>query len=263
MVFNAEVISDTHLNMQRYSREQIEKIFPGNSPNLILAGDIGDPDEKSLYMAINIACSKYKRVIYIPGNHEFYQRIPGSKKTPASTLAWFRSLENKWNNFHFFYRRTEVYDGVRIIGATGWSTAPNDSTWSLTISEEGRKDREFIEQAISKSKEPVLVVTHYPPTLRILQDNFKNKLTQYNYAQDLEYMFRYPVHTWIFGHVHQTHDFNIPYSSAISGAGNIRFLCTPYGYPTEPNANSMAKPFIVPTALALGVYPYDMNYQKR
>jgi len=263
MVFNAEVISDTHLNMQRYSREEIEKIFPGNAPNLILAVDIGDPDEKSLYIAISIACSKYKRVIYIPGNHEFYQRIPGSKKTPASTLAWFRNLENKWRNFHFFYRRTEVYDGVRIIGATGWSTAPNDSTWSLTISEEGRKDREFIEQTISKSKEPILVVTHYPSTLRILQDNFKNKLTQYNYAQDLDYMFRYPVHTWIFGHVHQTHDFIISYSSSMSGTGNIRFLCTPYGYPTEPNANSQAKYFTIPTALTLGVYHDDMNYQKR
>jgi predicted phosphodiesterase len=260
MGFHAEVISDTHLNLWNYNDKQIAVIFPGNSTNLILAGDIGDPDHPSLYKAIKIACSKYRRVIYIPGNHEFYNRVQGSKKTPATTLAWFRNLEKTFTNFYFFYRRTEVYDGVRIVGATGWSSSPNDTDWSKSISEEGRKDKEFIEQAISKSNEPVLVITHYPSTMRVLQDNFKNKITEYNYAQNLEYMFRYPVHTWIFGHVHQSHDFKIPYSSSMSGAGNVRILCAPYGYPSEPLANSVAKPFRVPTLLTLAKSPDDMMY---
>ena len=260
MGFHAEVISDTHLNLWNYNDEQITRIFPGNSSNLILAGDIGDPDHPSLYKAIKIACTKYRRVIYIPGNHEFYNRIQGSKKTPAITLAWFRKLESIFTNFYFFYRRSEVYDGVRIIGATGWSSSPNDTDWSKSISEEGRKDKEFIEQAISKSKEPVLVITHYPSTMRVLQENFRNKITEYNYAQNLEYMFRYPVHTWIFGHVHQSHDFNIPYSSSMSGAGNVRILCAPYGYPNEPIANLVAKSFIIPTLLTLAKSPDDMRY---
>ena len=76
--FKAEVISDTHLNMWKYSDEQISAIFPGTAvtgaSTLILAGDIGDPDEESLYKAINFARQKYKRVIYVPGNHEFYNR---------------------------------------------------------------------------------------------------------------------------------------------------------------------------------------------
>jgi predicted phosphodiesterase len=260
MGFHADLISDTHLNLWRYTDEQISAIFPGNSTNLILAGDIGDPDHPSLYTAIKSACSKYRRVIYIPGNHEFYNRVQGSTKTPASVLAWFRSLETVFTNFYFFYRRTEVYDGVRIIGATGWSTSPKETAWNRSISEEGRKDREFIEQKISISKEPVLVITHYPSTLRVLQDNFKNKITQYDYAQNLEYMFRYPVHTWIFGHVHQSHDFKVPYSSCMSGAGNVRILCAPYGYPNEPIANPVAKVFTIPTSLTLAKSPDDMMY---
>ena len=247
--FKAELISDTHLNLWKYTKDKIIPIFPGKARNLILAGDIGDPDEATLYNALEIAKQRYQNIIYIPGNHEFYNRIPGSKKTPASVLAWFEKLDTQWSNFHFFYRRSEVFDGVRILGATGWSTSPRGTEWSKAISEEGRKDREFLEQSLNRSKEPVLAITHYPSTLRVLQENFANKITQYDYAQNLEYMFRYPLHTWIFGHVHQSHDFNIPYSSSMSGAGNVRIICAPYGYPNEPIANHVAKSFIVPAVL--------------
>jgi predicted phosphodiesterase len=195
-VFDAETISDTHLNLWKYTTPEIARIFPGTSTNLILAGDIGDPDEKSLYTALEIARKRYKRIIYVPGNHEFYNRQPGSKKTPASTLDWFQKLDDQWDNFHFFYRRSELIDGIRVLGATGWTTSPRDTEWAHTISAEGRADIEFLEQGISRSREPVLVVTHYPSTLRVLEENFKNKITQYDYAQDLERLYRYPVHTW-------------------------------------------------------------------
>lgn len=242
--FQAEVISDTHLNMWKYTDEQIRAIFPGTTPTLILAGDIGDPDDASLYRALQIACKIYKNVIYVPGNHEFYSRVPGSKKTPSSVLNWFQKLDDQWSNFHFFYRRTEVMDGVRIIGATGWSSSPNMDVWSNIISEEGKKDIEYIEQQLSLSKERVLVLTHYPSTFRVLQDKFKDTITQFDYAQDLERLYRPPLHTWIFGHVHQKHDFMIPYSS-LQGNGKVRILCNPYGYPNEGITASLPKPFSI------------------
>jgi predicted phosphohydrolase len=233
MVFEAEYISDTHLNLWKYKPAQILPIFPGLTPTLILAGDIGDPDEPTLYQTLDLVRSKYKRVLYIPGNHEFYAREPGSKKSPQQVISWFDRLDQQWDTFHLFYRRQEVYDGVRVIGATGWSTAPKDTAWANMISEEGRMDREFISQALAKSKEKCLVVTHYPSTLRVLQDNFRNKPGQFDYAQDLEYLYHPPVHTWIFGHVHQRHEINIPYASSLRGNGTVRVLCNPYGYPHE------------------------------
>lgn len=248
--FRAEVISDTHLNLWNYTPEQIGNIFPSNpsTPNLILAGDIGDPDHQSLYTALQIAKERYKRVIYIPGNHEFYNRQPNSKKTPASVLSWFNKLDAQWDNFHFFYRRNEVYDGVRILGATCWSTSPKDNEWSKTISEEGRKDINFLEQGLIYSTKPTLVVTHYPSTMRILTHDFVDKPGRFDYAQDLERMYRYPVNTWLFGHVHQKHDFTVPYSSSLYGAGKVRIICNPYGYPNEPLASSKPMPFSISTA---------------
>jgi predicted phosphodiesterase len=260
MSFKGEVISDIHINLASYTKEKISRLFPGGE-NLVLAGDIGDPDDLSLYTALDLARSKYKRVIYIPGNHEFYITEKGSKKTPASTIAWFKRLEDQWDTFKFFYRRTEVYDGVRIIGATGWSTSPRDTDWSKSISEEGRRDREFLQHTISLSKEPVLAITHYPPTPRILQENFRNKITEYDYAQNLEYMFRYPLHTWIFGHVHQAHDLKMPFSSSMLGAGNLRLLCAPYGYENEAKGVLKPKPFTVPSLLTLEESQYDTTFR--
>jgi len=258
MEFRAEVISDTHLNLWKYKPEQITSIFPGLEPNLILAGDIGDPDEISLYTAINIARQKYKRVIYIPGNHEFYVREPGSKKNPASVLSWFQKLDDQWDNFHFFYRRNEVYDGVRILGATGWTTSPKMTTWANSISEEGRKDITFLEEGISHSIEPVIVVTHYPSTTRVLQEGFAGKPFQYDYAQDLERMYRNPVKSWIFGHVHQKHDLTIPYTSSF-GSGSIRLLCNPYGYPSD--GITCSKPLRFSILANSAKFPDDMTYR--
>ena len=251
------LLSDTHLNQWKYSPSQISALFPGDDETLILAGEIGDPDEGSLYTALNIARSRYKNIVYVPGNHEFYVRENGSKKTPASVLAWFQKLDDQWSNFHFFYRRSEVLDGIRVLGATGWTSAPNiGDSWSNMISEEGKKDIEFLEQSISTAKEPVIVITHYPSTLRVLQENFKNKLTQFNYAQDLERLYRAPVALWAFGHVHQKHDFTIPYSS-LHGDGEIRIVCNPYGYPSEGITAA------IPMSLTVAKSPYGMSYRRQ
>ena len=236
------LLSDTHLNLWKMTPDQISSIFPGDDTTLVLAGDIGDPDEASLYTAVNIARQRYKRVLYVPGNHEFYLREPKTKKTPASVLAWFQKLDDQWSNFHFFYRRNEVFDGIRVLGATGWTSAPDNSEWSNLIREEGRKDRDFLEQAINTSKEPTIVVTHYPSTLQVLQAEYKNKLTQFNYAQDLERLYRSPVKVWAFGHIHQKHDFSIPYSS-LDGDGEVRILSNPYGYPKDGITASLPLPF--------------------
>lgn len=257
--FHGEVISDTHLNLGKYTTDQISAIFPGSASTLVLAGDIGDPDEVSLYTALNIARRRYKRILYIPGNHEFYVKESGSKKTPASVLDWFQKLDDQWDNFHFFYRRNEVIDGVRILGATGWTTSPKMTKWATTISDEGKKDISFLEQGLLHSKEPVLAITHYPSTMRVIDTNFKDKITRFDYAQDLERLYYPPLHTWIFGHIHQTHDFQIPYNSWM-GNSNIRILCNPYGYRGEV-ASYLPKPFTVNSIKVSAKFHDDTSYR--
>jgi hypothetical protein len=56
--FQAEYISDTHMNWWKYDSVQIMTLFPGLAPTLILAGDIGDPDEPTLYRILDIVIKK-------------------------------------------------------------------------------------------------------------------------------------------------------------------------------------------------------------
>lgn len=261
MTSKFSLLSDTHVNLWKYPDETISDLFPGDEGTLILAGDIGDPDEGSLYNALNIARTRYQTILYVPGNHEFYVREPGSKKTPASVLSWFQKLDDQWSNFHFFYRRSELVDGIRIIGATGWTCAPElGSSWSNMVSQEAKKDIAFFEQSIASSKEPTLVISHYPSTLQVLQDHYRDKLTQFNYAQDLERLYRSPVKVWAFGHVHQKHDFTIPYSS-LQGDGEVRLLCNPHGYPNDGITASIPKPFAITKTGGAAKSLYGMSYQ--
>jgi len=222
-----ELLSDIH-SEQWPKTLDIPSLFPAKTPTLILAGDIGKPDHPTLHKLIRYACTKYTDVIYVPGNHEFYDR------EPREVLSWFKKVDDEFTNFHFFYRRTQIIEGVRIIGATCWSTAPHGTAYSHMIGEEGKKDREFINQTLSKTTQPTLVVTHYCPTLRCVSESLQDTLKQYDYAQDLEFMFRPPIKTWIFGHLHQQHDFILPYSSSMFGLGGVRLLCKPYGKPSDP-----------------------------
>jgi len=255
------LLSDTHVNLWKYPHDKILDLFPGDDTTLILAGDIGDPDEGSLYNALNMARTRYRKIIYVPGNHEFYLRESGSKKTLSSVLAWFQKLDDQWSNFHFFYRRSEYIDGVQIIGATGWTCAAElGDNWSNMITEEGKKDIEFFEHSIAISKEPTLVISHYPSTLHALQDNYKNSLNQFNYAQDLERLYRSPVKVWAFGHVHQKHDFNVPYSS-LQGDGEVRILCNPHGYPKDGITASIPKPFAIKKTVDAAKSLYGMSYR--
>ena len=81
------MISDLHLefhptinNLSDLS-SKVPSLFEGiNNPNkgqtrdiiLILAGDVGYPTEKNYWNFIEDCASKYKHVIYICGNHEYY-----------------------------------------------------------------------------------------------------------------------------------------------------------------------------------------------
>ena len=103
------------------------------------------------------------------------------------------------------------------------------------VNQEGKKDRDYIDKMISSSNDATLVVSHYCPTLRVLKDAYSGTLAQYDYAQNLEYMFRPPLHTWVFGHIHQTYEFKLPYTSSMFGDGSVNLLCMPYGKPSDGN----------------------------
>jgi predicted phosphodiesterase len=224
-----ELLSDIHSNLWKPNQIDFSSLFPAKTSTLILAGNIGNPDHPSLHSLIRYVCNKYSSIIYVPGNHEFIG------KPPHKVLHWFERVDEEFSNFHFFYRRTERINGIRVIGATAWTSGPYGTSYSNMVNQEGKKDRDYIDKMILSSNDATLVVSHYCPTLRVLKDAYSGTLAQYDYAQNLEYMFRPPLHTWVFGHIHQTYEFKLPYTSSMFGDGSVNLLCMPYGKPSDGN----------------------------
>lgn len=72
-----QIMSDLHLEV---GRQYADFDIPPKAPYLVLAGDVGRlVDFESLRDFLALQCSKFEKVFYVLGNHEFYgtSRIKG------------------------------------------------------------------------------------------------------------------------------------------------------------------------------------------
>jgi predicted phosphodiesterase len=84
-----------------------------------------------------------------------------------------------------------------------------------------------IDNLISDSKLPIVVITHHVPSYKLIDPVFTtNKYKPYNqcYFTDCEKYFKDPIKVWIYGHTHKESNTEI---------NGIKFLCNPKGYPNE------------------------------
>lgn len=111
-------------NPQRIFRDKMGLFdsFAGKG-NLIIAGDLVESKEWDwLEYCIRILCKQNDRVIYVPGNHDFYDHSFGEydKYKKKSSL-------NKLKNFYWLDNESVVIDGVKIVGSSLWYREPPDN----------------------------------------------------------------------------------------------------------------------------------------
>lgn len=231
-----QYLSDIHIE---YKNDQVpdplKYITPGQSTTLILAGDIGSLYKfNQLRFFLKALCTYFSTVLYVPGNHEFYQMTGYEPLQWPELLQRLSILESEIPNLHVLDRRTIVIDNVRIIGCTLWSDIKcplprfisrihGDSTQSYR--KRYQNDMRFLRRAIAQpSSLPMLVVTHYPPTYRVVttkRDRFVSL-----YASHLDDLVDSPcLNTWICGHVHVNFD--------IITQGNARIVSNQKGKPRD------------------------------
>ncbi len=133
------LISDLHLefhpNINNLSdlSLKVPSLFEGiNNPNkgqtrdiiLILAGDIGYPTEKNYWNFIEDCASKYKHVIYICGNHEYYDdQIDIVNDTIKFNNEKLRKI---YPNLWFLNKEKVIIDDVTFLGTTLWTNIPEN-----------------------------------------------------------------------------------------------------------------------------------------
>lgn len=207
---------------------------PSNDAELIVAaGDIGLG-----LMGLEWLQTLNKTVIYVAGNHEFYDHEHGQHVAQLRALA-------QGSNVHFLENDVLIVDGVRFIGCTLWTNLLLEgdlkaNVLGLTLNDFKKiqyqqevfnqqhftqlyKDScQWLEAMVAQPfAGKTVVVTHHAPA-NWSWNKAPGDLKRMAYCNDLKgLLYENPVDVWFHGHVHGISDYRI---------ADTRVLCNPRGY---------------------------------
>lgn len=236
------VASDLHLEFWQGKETEHWKKFPYHQidkPTVcICAGDLTNFRLPERIYTEHFArfCERFDKVIYVPGNHEYYgcnvnevrPKIVALENYLAPTLTVLRSGE------------PYLFDGQRFIGDTMWFVdKPDVHIYRTYISDSYQikglfpwcftESSLFMNYLRSEVREDDIVVTHHIPNDFDTQPRWRESNTQSYFLNDD--CARYWINpntikpkAWVYGHTHDKHDYNI---------GRTHFICNPIGYPGE------------------------------
>lgn len=233
-----QVMSDLHLD--QWTTEDHKRFVEETQTDadaLVLAGDIVSLKPQSWRKSVDRLTEfgvRYKYVIYVPGNHEYWgTRID-------DVLADSRKLEQEVPGLVFLdpcdFR--EVL-GKRFYGATMFQPAPVTENerlaWYEFADRRMIKDfryeaphhfRDFKDTLEAYLNPGDIVVTHHAPSNGSLDPLWAgNRFNRWFITPEMEPLIlkRKPA-LWIHGHVHTPFDYRL---------GETRVICNPRGYPGE------------------------------
>jgi predicted phosphodiesterase len=232
---NVTIMSDLHLECGKLDD------LPGGDI-LILAGDTIEVSHLRWRLLnktrwqfkrfVKHELSKYKIVLYVLGNHEYYNMYMDEVK--PMLVSFFRECDV--DNIHILDDATVTLEGVKFIGSTLWSKfgfktdnqdIVQDYVQDMTdIKKKGHKlsvediflqhmqSVSFIKKELSNTTLPTVVITHFVPMLQAF-DHFI-PLEEIWVSDQTALINMYKPNVWIYGHNHISKDFVINQTRFIS-----------------------------------------------
>jgi Icc-related predicted phosphoesterase len=251
-----QIVSDLHMEFGHIDK-LYKEICSAEADVLILAGDISSSD--AIVEDINrIQIDSGKRVIFVPGNHEYYR---SSRKTLDSEMM---TLEDINPNIHVLMERDICIEGICFMGTTGWWDGSNgsigvnqrqglnDFRMIYDLCDEGnldgvvwgRKAKTYLSSRMYWLRHhlpdtKLCVITHHYPHNRSLHPAFTGSPLNACFGNRWEWMFKdYRPELWIHGHTHNSFDYTV---DANDGHPHLnsddkrksRVVCNPQGYMSE------------------------------
>lgn len=236
---NIFLASDIHYECVR---KRTAVPVPSAAEIVVLAGDVS-------YMpsALEIAGATARKtglpVIFVPGNHEFYER------QYEESLELANGYEHE--NVHVLINKSVILNGTKFIGTPLWTNfeAFGNQSANMMIAERHIYDfaairygdkllkaadmlklheeaRRFLESELEKPFEgKTVVVTHFPPSYKLCHSRFQDSYVSpyFNAACD-DLIDKYRPDAWFYGHTHA------PVEREIHG---VPMYCNMGGYPRE------------------------------
>lgn len=234
------IMSDLHLEFG-----DIEIPFIGEDL-LILAGDIQVGMSQGPWF---LELLKYRPILYVLGNHEYYHHNFKNLKLDAEDFANDLSQQSE-HNLIFLNNQKHIINDVTFVGSTFWTNIPVDKAVAVEhamndyrlirnkggyleaedTTDENCESLAFVERAIAGTEGKIVVVTHHAPSLRSIPKRFEKSYTNIAYANDLDDLVS-EANIWIHGHTHDSFDYMVD---------KCRVICNPRGYvghELNPNFN--------------------------
>lgn len=239
---NIHIASDLHLEfLEKKFPEylRVDRLYTPFADVLVLAGDI-HIDGK----AIDKFAHWPHPVLYVPGNHEFFEQAID----PYVDLLRDRAK----NTAVIVMSRNEfIFQGVRFLGCTLWTdyqllgTGPRQQLSMLAcearlvdhrkirgIQKIGQgfsarqafechlQDRAWLEEKLAEPYAgPTVVITHHAPSRGSVHPRFRGDPCNAGFVSDLEAMVE-KSDLWIHGHVHDSFDYRVGRCRVIANPGS-------------------------------------------
>lgn len=229
------IASDLHFETHNdYGQKLIDSIGYDGDEVLVLAGDILRLDARYLkltWLAMEQICKRIKDVVYVPGNHEFWDT------TPTEGWQQLQELEREFEPLHVLHTgEVREIRGQRFLGDTMWFpfNANNHrfernmpdfkrieglSKW---VYAQNQNFRGFLRKECQRGD---IVVTHHLPSYLSVPNEFANSQINRFFVSNMEAIIsETKPQLWIHGHTHSRFDYRIK---------ETRVVCNPRGYPAE------------------------------
>ena len=221
------IMSDLHFEFQTFSMKK--KFLDQNWPKhdiCVIAGDVSNAI--GLYDSLKLLMLKFKRIIYVSGNHEYYN---GSIESVNQTINAFEQIEE---NFTWLNNNSVSIDGITFYGGTLWYPECLNPKIKFGINDVYIKDYEniqiehtkFLNGLLTIPKNSVIISHHLPHPNSIAQQFKGNEFNHFFVHDCSKQIHDLNPKLWIHGHTHNFFDYKLN--------SGTRIVCNPFGYPTEP-----------------------------
>ncbi len=215
------LLSDIHNEFGVLTDEPIQT----DADVVVLAGDIDNGNHGANWARKVFS----KPIIYVAGNHEYYNRI-----TMSAVTNGLRGHCKRWG-VHYLHNKTVGFENVRFIGTTLWTDYDlyrrrresmivarqqmNDYRYIYTdhgVALTPEDTIEFFEKSVNflvnELEKPfggkTVIVTHHAPSKKSIAKEFTGSALNPAYSSNLEYLMEiYKPALWCHGHTHASVDY--------------------------------------------------------
>lgn len=199
---NIQYVSDLHLDDMHFYNS--EKLVIPTADVLILGGDICNIVNIDRHLSFFDYVSKnFQYVLYIPGNHEFYNKYGITVEKIEKIIECF---VNKYKNIVYLNNKSIIIDDVLFTGSCLWCEPyVEPPPWfklnlsSIKINELFQTSLRYLDKVSELKHNKHVIITHYPPK------NYNNrKINDFDcYYQNRQIILKNMPNYWIFGHIHK------------------------------------------------------------